>query len=350
MKKQIKWPRLRSQKQNPPLTPTFMPKLQRDIFQDIHYGIRYHSIPCSPFFWLNISTNIKATISYVLGFLCRRKPSRQEALLLFYKSSSVYVGGTDLLAGRPGQKQLSGSNADTPCNDKISRSSKLLDLFIIITQYCYYSNTVTSLFSQSDIYLLVCVFLICRDIRLIHQIFFFLERSSQSIFAKDPIYQAWTSQGRLSQSLGPKQPMRTSDHAHVNYIISLYRKYIQVQLRFLSITCSEGSRHLPAIDCIHPLCAFLSVSENSTHFVYSKQFTSKKGTERPRRTVYRPNARSATKALIAKQCFLGIMFISFIFCLLPSFKPFSFFMSFSIQHCLFNFCCSYCTDTFTFVC
>lgn len=167
------------------------------------------------------------------------------------------------------------------------------------------------------------VFFICRDIRLIHQIFFFLERSSQSIFAKDPIYQARTSQGRLLQPLGPKQPVRTSDHARVNYIISLYRKYIQVQLRFLSIPSSEGSRHLPAIDCIHLLCAFLSVSENCT------QFTSKKGTERPRRTVYRPNARSATKALIAKQCFLGIMFISFIFCLLPSFKPFSFFMSFS---------------------
>lgn len=159
MKKQIKWPRLRSQKQNPPLTPTFMPKLQKDILQDICYGIMYHSLPCSPFFWLNISTNIKATMSYVLGFLCRRKPSRQEALLLFYKSSSVYAGGTDLLAGRPGQKQLSGSNADTPCNYKISRSSKLLDfIIIIITQYCYYSNTVTNLFSQSDIYLLFCVF------------------------------------------------------------------------------------------------------------------------------------------------------------------------------------------------
>lgn len=168
---------------------------------------------------------------------------------------------------------------------------------LLLFQYCYQSFLPVRHMS------FILFFLICTNIRLIHQIFFFLERSSQSIFAKDPIHQAWTSQGRFSQPLGPKQPMRTTDHAHVNYIISLCRKYSQVQLQFLSIPSSEGMIHLPAIDRICLLCAFLSVSENCTHFVYSQQFTSKKGTERPRRTVYRLNARSATKALIAKPCF-----------------------------------------------
>lgn len=178
----------------------------------------------------------------------------------------------------------------TPCNDRASRSWKLFDFFMYyysilsLFQYCYQP------------------FLLVRHLSFVlyffdsyrpEQIFFFPEMSSQTIFATDPMHRVWTSKDRFSQPLGPKQLMTTTDHASMNYIISLCRKYSQVPLDYFIPypPVKKIDIWLQQILCILSVLFFLFLSQNylySTRFFCSQQFTSKQSTGRPRRTVYRP--------------------------------------------------------------